>query len=54
MDERILPKEEEISSFVSLGLTKHGGHVGFVSGTLFKPKYWLETRIVEYFLEKSK
>jgi len=53
MDERILPTKEELSSFVSLEISQHGGHVGFVSGTLFKPKYWLETRIVEYFLEKS-
>jgi len=53
MDKRILPKEEEISSFVTLELTKHGGHVGFVSGSLFKPVYWLEERIVRYFVEQD-
>lgn len=49
MDERILPTEEELSSSVTLELTKHGGHVGFVTGSLFNPRYWLEERIVKYF-----
>ena len=49
MDERILPKKEELSKNISLNLTQHGGHVGFVSGSLFKPKYWLEERIAQYF-----
>lgn len=48
MDERILPKQEELSPSISLELSKHGGHVGFVSGTFLKPKYWLEKRIVQY------
>jgi len=54
MDKRILPTKEEISPFVTLELTKHGGHVGFVSGSLFKPYYWLEERIVRYFSKISK
>ena len=52
MDERILPTKDELSSSVSLELTKYGGHVGFVEGSLFKPRYWLEARIAQYFLEK--
>lgn len=51
MDERVVPKEEELSSFVKLEFSQHGGHVGFVAGTIFKPKYWLEERIVNYFSE---
>jgi len=54
MDERVLPTKEEMASCVTLELTQHGGHVGFVSGGLFKPKYWLEERIVEWFLEKHR
>ena len=53
MDERILPDKEELSSSVTLELTKYGGHVGFITGSLFKPRYWLEERIVQYFLEKA-
>lgn len=49
MDERIVPTKEERSPFINLELSQHGGHVGFVSGSLFKPKYWLEERILEYF-----
>ena len=49
MDKRIIPKQEELSKFITLELSQHGGHVGFVSGTFFNPKYWLEERIVEYF-----
>ena len=53
MDERILPTKEELSPSVSLELTNYGGHVGFVTGSLFKPRFWLEERIVQYFLEKA-
>jgi predicted alpha/beta-fold hydrolase len=53
MDERILPTEEERSSSVSLDLTPHGGHVGFVAGSLFKPRYWLEERIADYFFHQN-
>jgi predicted alpha/beta-fold hydrolase len=54
MDDRILPTQEECSDFVSLELTKHGGHVGFVEGSFFKPKYWLEKRIVEFLVEENR
>lgn len=46
----VLPKDDELSVNVELELYKYGGHVGFISGNIFKPKYWLEKRIVEYFL----
>lgn len=39
----------ELSSSVLLEYSRHGGHVGFISGNNpFKPKYWLEQRIPEY------
>jgi predicted alpha/beta-fold hydrolase len=46
-----LPKKDEISSSVKLEIYPYGGHVGFIEGTPFKPKYWLEERIVNYFNE---
>ena len=49
MSKDILPSKEELSSSIKLEVYKNGGHVGFVSGNLFKPVYWLEERIVEWF-----
>lgn len=48
MTPQILPKESEVSSKVTLEIYPNGGHVGFVSGTILKPKYWLEERVLEY------
>lgn len=42
----VIPTEEELSPFVTLELSEHGGHVGFVSGSMpGKAEYWLEERI---------
>jgi len=49
MPPEILPNKNEISSSILLDIHKNGGHVGFVNGSLFKPKYWLEKRILSYF-----
>ena len=46
----IIPTEEELSDSIEFELTQKGGHVGFISGTIFKPHYWLEKRVVEYLL----
>ena len=45
---RSIPTEAELSQSVQLELSNHGGHVGFVNGSLFKPKYWLDQRIVNW------
>ena len=42
----VIPKKEDISASVRLVISKHGGHVGFVGGSIFKPSYWLEERII--------
>jgi predicted alpha/beta-fold hydrolase len=49
MTEEILPGSSELSKAITLEVYPHGGHVGFVSGTLWKPEYWLESRVPEYF-----
>jgi len=53
MTPEVIPTKEELSAFTTLELTQRGGHVGFVSGSLFKPKYWLEEKIVSYFLDET-
>jgi len=50
MTSSILPKKEEVSAHVKIELYKQGGHVGFVTGTILNPEYWLEKRIVNYFM----
>ncbi len=48
MTPEVIPKKEEVSRKVELEILENGGHVGFISGTLFKPRYWLDTRVVSY------
>jgi len=50
MTPSILPKKKELSENIRLELSTSGGHVGFVSGTIFNPHYWLEEKIVSYFM----
>jgi len=53
MTPQILPSRGQISSSIKLEITKYGGHVGFVGGSIWRPTYWLEERIVEYIETKS-
>ncbi|MCD6047451.1 MAG: alpha/beta hydrolase fold protein [Gammaproteobacteria bacterium] len=44
-----IPAEEELSEFVTLEVSEHGGHLGFISEIKQgKPDYWLVYRIKEY------
>ncbi len=38
-------RAEFLPDNVHYQLTEHGGHVGFIGGTLRRPKMWLEARI---------
>jgi len=51
MTSKILPNIEELSDSVILEVSSNGGHVGFISGTIFSPLFWLEDRITSYFKE---
>lgn len=54
MTKEVLPELNELSPQVQLELSPHGGHVGFISGSIpFKPEYWLEQRIPRFLLEKT-
>lgn len=43
-----LPEAGELASTITLELHAHGGHVGFVEGSLRQPGYYLERRIPEW------
>ena len=52
MSPEVIPSEEELSERVTLELSARGGHVGFVSGSLLEPRYWLEERAPAFFSER--
>ena len=49
MTKEIIPTKEELSDSITLELSDHGGHVGFIAGSFLKPDYWLEKRVVSFF-----
>jgi len=48
MPSSVLPKKSELSKYLSLEVSKHGGHVGFIQGNIFKPTFWLEKRVASF------
>jgi predicted alpha/beta-fold hydrolase len=56
MSKEVIPLDTELSSTVRLEVSQSGGHVGFISGSIFKPTFWLEGRVSAFFanfLERS-
>ncbi len=52
MTPRVLPREDELSEHIVLEISVQGGHVGFVSGPIWRPIYWLDHRISDYVSEQ--
>ena len=48
MTRESVPDESELSESIELELSQHGGHIGFVSGSLTRPVFWLPERLVEF------
>ncbi|MFN3713546.1 MAG: hydrolase [Alcanivoracaceae bacterium] len=48
MTPAVLPTSSQLSSTITLQVTRRGGHVGFVAGSARKPVYWLEQRLIEW------
>jgi uncharacterized protein len=44
-----LPAASDMSPSITLEVTRHGGHLGFVAATRFgQPHYWLEERLLQF------
>ena len=53
MSQKAIPIEEELSDNVTIELTEHGGHVGFIYGNNpFDASYWIEKSLAEFFKSK--
>jgi len=48
-----LPTAEELAPGTSFELHTRGGHVGFVEGSVRRPRYYLERRIPQWLLEQA-
>ncbi len=45
----MIPSEDQLSDCVTLEVSEHGGHVGFIDGGLpWRPQYYLPTRIADF------
>lgn len=51
MTDAVIPHPNQLSEHVEYELHTHGGHVGFIEGgTPWKPRYYLERRILDFLL----
>jgi len=48
MPPSVLPTSDELSKSITFELSENGGHVGFIEGSLFKPNFWLEKRVLNF------
>ncbi|MEH8022225.1 hydrolase [Rheinheimera metallidurans] len=48
LSQAVIPTANELNQHILYELTSGGGHVGFVGGSVFKPRFWLNQRIPEF------
>ncbi|MBZ9613007.1 hydrolase [Rheinheimera maricola] len=52
LSDDVIPKPDELNPHIHYELTSGGGHVGFVYGSVLKPKFWLNQRIPQFIIEQ--
>jgi predicted alpha/beta-fold hydrolase len=52
MTEAVIPNDKQLSSSVAYELSEKGGHVGFLHGSPWSPKLWLQARISDFLREQ--
>mgnify|MGYP000598521358 CR=1 FL=1 len=52
LSEEVIPSTDELSPHIHYELTRGGGHVGFVYGSVLKPRFWLNQRIPQFIIEQ--
>ncbi len=50
MGKEVIPSDDELSEEITFELYASGGHVGFVAGSVLRPHYWIEERMLDFFL----
>lgn len=53
MTRAVIPTPEQLSPQVRYELSRRGGHVGFLHGTPWRPRFWLEERISLWLREQT-
>ncbi len=49
--EEVIPSAKEISPAIELEITENGGHLGFVGGSLRRPRFWMEERVGDFLIQ---
>jgi len=53
MSQCVIPDPADLSPQVHYELSHHGGHVGFLYGPLWRPRFWLDERISQWIAEQT-
>lgn len=53
MTREVIPRPEQLSPQVRYELSQQGGHVGFVYGPPWRPRFWLEERLGQWLDEQG-
>jgi predicted alpha/beta-fold hydrolase len=47
------PSCDKLSKKIRFEISRHGGHVGFIGGSISQPEFWLDQRILKFFTEQK-